>query len=113
MALAGIVLGIGFVIAMPAWLALVSDMAAPWMRGTIIGALGTSQGIGAVIGAYLGSRLYESVKINVFGISYPSHYAPFVVSAAALTACFLLVVIFMKHGDTRRIGGEADVSSDE
>ncbi|MCX6374920.1 MAG: MFS transporter, partial [Armatimonadetes bacterium] len=72
---AGVFLGIGFVIAMPAWLALVSDMAAPWIRGAVIGALGTAQGFGAVIGAALGSYLYERAKLSVFGISFSPHYS--------------------------------------
>ena len=104
LALAGALLGVGFVIAMPAWLALVNDMAAPWIRGAVIGALGTAQGLGAVIGAALGSRLYESVRISVLGLSFSPHYSPFVVSALALTACLVLVIVFMQHGDTRRIG---------
>lgn len=108
---AGVLLGIGFVIAMPAWLALVSDMAAPRMRGAVIGALGTAQGIGAVIGAALGSRLYESVKIAFCGLSFNPHYSPFVVSAMALTACLALVLVSMREGDTRRIGAEDGTAS--
>lgn len=105
LAIAGIVLGVGFVIAMPAWLALVSDMAAPRMRGAVIGALGTAQGIGAVIGAALGSYLYESVRIDIWGIRFNPHYSPFVVSAAALTAGLALVFLFMRENDSRTIGG--------
>lgn len=103
-AMAGMFLGIGFVLAMPAWLALVSDMANPWNRGAVIGALGTAQGAGAVIGAYLGSYLYETVRIQLWSISLDSHYSPFIVSAAALTLCFILVIVFLREGDSRRIG---------
>lgn len=104
LAAASAILGIGFVIAMPAWLAVVNDMAAPWIRGAVIGALGTAQGIGAVIGAALGSYLYESAKPAFLGVSFSPHYSPFAVSALALTACFVLVMAFMRHGDARRIG---------
>ena len=106
MALAGIVLGIGFVIAMPAWLALVSDMAAPRMRGAVIGALGTAQGFGAVAGAALGSYLYTSLRLSFNGLVFSPHRSPFAVSAMALTACIVLVFVFMREGDKRRIGGE-------
>jgi MFS transporter, DHA1 family, multidrug resistance protein len=106
MAVAGIVLGIGFVIAMPAWLALVSDMAAPRMRGAVIGALGTSQGFGAVAGAALGSYLYTSVRLAIDGLYFSPHRSPFAVSAMALTACIALVFVFMREGDKRCIGAE-------
>ncbi len=103
LAAAGAALGVGFVIAMPAWLALVNDKAAPNMRGVIVGALGTAQGIGAVIGAALGSRLYASVSLSVGGIHFAPHYSPIAVSALALTVCFVLVMVSMREGDTRSI----------
>ena len=62
---AAILLGVGFVIAMPAWLAFVADISAPRIRGTIIGTLGGAQGIGAVIGASLGSYLYWRVDLVI------------------------------------------------
>lgn len=105
-AIAGMFLGIGFVIAMPAWLALVSDMAAPWTRGAVIGALGTAQGIGAVLGTYLGSHLYANVGINLLGIEFSSHYTPFVVSAISLSLCFFIALRCVREGDCRRIGME-------
>jgi len=107
LATAGMFLGMGFVLAMPAWLALVSDMASPWNRGAVIGALGTAQGVGAILGASAGSYLYKMVRIDVWGIEFAtanSHYSPFVVSAAALTICLGLSMLFVKEGDHRRIG---------
>jgi DHA1 family multidrug resistance protein-like MFS transporter len=102
--MAAMLLGIGFVFAMPAWLAFVSDISAPRLRGTVIGALGTAQGIGAVIGTALGSHLYTNVSIRLLGVHISSHYAPFFISAIALTLCFCLVLVFIKDGDNRRIG---------
>jgi MFS transporter, DHA1 family, multidrug resistance protein len=99
---AGMFLGIGFVLTMPAWLAKVSDMAAPRVRGTVIGALGTAQGAGAVIGTYLSSHLYTNVRLGFMGLG--SHYTPFVLSAMALTICFVLSMIFVRENDGRRIG---------
>ncbi|HUV05608.1 MAG TPA: MFS transporter [Armatimonadota bacterium] len=120
LATAGMFLGIGFVLAMPAWLALVSDMASPWTRGAVIGALGTAQGVGAILGASAGSYLYKLVRIDLWGIEFAtanSHYSPFVVSAGALTTCFGLSLLFVKEGDRRRIGmageGEAIASKGE
>ncbi len=104
LAVAAMFLGIGFVFAMPAWLALVSDMAAPWTRGAVIGALGTAQGVGAILGAAAGSYLYKLVRIDLFGMGLTSHYAPFVASAVTLTACLVLAASFVHDGDTRRVG---------
>jgi DHA1 family multidrug resistance protein-like MFS transporter len=114
LAVAGMLLGVGFVIAMPAWLALISDISAPRCRGAVIGALGTAQGIGAVIGAVMGSYLYNlgarsvsgngSAWTRLFGANINSHHLPFGISAASLTICMVLVVLFIKDGDTRRIG---------
>jgi len=106
LATAGMFLGIGFVLAMPAWLALVSDMASPWTRGAVIGALGTAQGVGAILGASAGSYLYKMVRIDLWGIEFAtanSHYSLFVVSAGALTICLGLSLLFVKEGDRRRI----------
>lgn len=104
LATAGMFLGMGFVLAMPAWLALVSDMATPWTRGAVIGALGTAQGLGAIVGAAAGSYLYKLVRIDFFGLGLTSHYAPFVASAIALTVSLILAALFVRDRDPRTIG---------
>lgn len=50
---------IGFLIATPAWLALITEMAPPGRQGLIVGAVATAQGIGAMIGPALGGILYD------------------------------------------------------
>jgi DHA1 family multidrug resistance protein-like MFS transporter len=102
--IAAIFLGVGFVFAMPAWLAYVADISVARLRGTVIGALGTAQGIGAVIGTVLGSYLYTNVAIDTLGMHFTSHYTPFFISALALTLSFGLVLVFIRDGDRRRIG---------
>ncbi|MHB1001020.1 MAG: MFS transporter [Armatimonadota bacterium] len=108
LAVSGMFLGIGFVLAMPAWLALISDMAAPRVRGTVIGALGTAQGVGAWLGTNIGSYLYIHIPINIGGLHLNSHYTPFVITAVSLSVCLVLALIFIKDHDTRRIGMSAD-----
>jgi MFS family permease len=103
-AVAGILLGTGFVMAMPAWLALVADIAAPKARGAVIGALGTAQGVGAAVGAYVGPKLYDMQAVSLAGVPVDPQYAPFIVSAATLTVCVVLGFIFVKDNETRRIG---------
>jgi MFS family permease len=101
---AAIFLGVGFVIGMPAWLAFVADISAPRIRGTIIGTLGGALGIGAVVGASLGAYLYKRVDLTILGHHVNSHYSPFVVSALALTATFIMVLVLISDRDCRRIG---------
>ena len=103
-AIAGIVIGMGFVLAMPAWMALISDIAAPRVRGAVVGTLGTSQGIGAVIGAWLGAYLYATVGLTIFGMHITKQYLPFYISAVALTLCMIVGIASIKEHDTRRIG---------
>lgn len=90
--LGAIPVGIGFLLAIPAWMASVSDVD-PKRRGANIGAIMTSQGLGGIIGAPIGAFLYE--RLVPFGNSIglgPSfaHYMPFVGCAGCVTAGWLL-----------------------
>jgi DHA1 family multidrug resistance protein-like MFS transporter len=102
-AVAGAVLGIGFAVAMPAWLAIVSGMSASRSRGAVIGALGTAQGIGAIAGAAVGSHLYNSVPLRIAGIVWGERYTPFVASALGLTVCLVIALSAMRNDDRRRV----------
>lgn len=86
LALGGLPVGIGFLLAIPAWMASVSDLD-PTRRAANVGAVMTAQGVGAIFGAPLGSYLYgalqplgERVGLGV-GLG---HYAPFVGCAVCI-----------------------------
>jgi MFS family permease len=53
-------LGMGFVIGIPAWMAVVSGLADPEHRGAMIGAVATAQGIGAFLGVLAGPHLLKA-----------------------------------------------------
>lgn len=81
------VMGVGFVTAFPAWLALLTSLGGERQRGTIFGAVATSQGAGAGLGTLVGSVLYGHV----------SHIAPFIVSAGLIsTGAFLCSFLYVK-----------------
>jgi MFS family permease len=88
----GIPIGIGFLLAIPAWMASVSDIN-PQHRGANLGAVMTAQGIGAIIGAPVGSFLYGHLQPlgrqiglgDAFG-----RYSPFLGCAVCLTFGFIL-----------------------
>ena len=95
----GLPCGVGFLLAVPAWLAEVSDID-PLRRGTNLGAVMTAQGVGAIIGAPTGAALYE--KLQPVGKSLHlgedfGRYSPFVACAACITAGWLLSLKILKE----------------
>jgi MFS transporter, DHA1 family, multidrug resistance protein len=92
LAVGGIPVGIGFLLAIPAWMASVSDID-PKRRGTNLGAVMTAQGLGAIIGAPIGATFYEKFQpVGVqlgLGLSF-GRYSPFVGCAACIIFGWLL-----------------------
>jgi DHA1 family multidrug resistance protein-like MFS transporter len=88
LALGGIPVGLGFLLAIPAWFASVSEID-DMQRAANLGAVMTAQGIGAIVGAASGSVLYEKLPAvgEVLGLGYDfGRYAPF-------AGCFVFVLI--------------------
>lgn len=86
MGLGGIPLGIGFLIAIPAWYASVSEIDCK-KRAANIGAVMTAQGLGAIVGAPLGAAAYRHLQIvsPEFG-----RYSPFLGCAIFVTAGWII-----------------------
>ena len=74
LAFGGIPVALGFLLAIPAWMASVSDID-PQRRGANLGAVMTAQGLGAIIGAPIGGALYE--KLQPVAGRHIAHYSPF------------------------------------
>ena len=87
MTLLAAVLGLGFVITVPAWLAIVVSRGKEKRRGAVVGVVGTAQGVGMVFGAAAGGWLYKT----------HGHYTPFLVSAVLLSLAFLGVLLIKEH----------------
>jgi MFS family permease len=83
---AALLLGGSYAISSPAWLALMSEAAPRGSTGMVMGASETAQGAGLVIGPLLGGTLYDG-----FGPQ-----APFVASAALLTAGAILAFLVLR-----------------
>ena len=58
MALIVAIVGLGFVMASPAWMARVTEMAPPHLRGAVLGAASMAQGCGALLGGVVGGHLW-------------------------------------------------------
>ncbi|MCS6831073.1 MAG: MFS transporter [Armatimonadota bacterium] len=97
----GCVIGLGYILAIPAWMALVSEIGGN-RRGAVMGAVFTAQGVGAMLGAPLGAYLYDRVPIRIGSVFFPSHITPFLGTAVALTFSFILTVWFFRDGKRTR-----------
>ena len=83
--------GVGFVIAMPAWMTRVTEMAPPGREGAVLGAAAMAQGAGALLGDIFGSHMY-----GYFKLSFPE--APLFGCAILLTIGSLLT-LWHVHGN--------------
>ena len=82
---AAVLLGASYALSSPAWLALMSEAAPPGRTGMVMGASETAQGAGLIVGPALGGVLYDRLGPQ----------APFVASAALLTAGAVLAIRFL------------------
>ncbi|MCC6484636.1 MAG: MFS transporter [Armatimonadetes bacterium] len=87
-----ILVGIGFLLAFPAWMALVADVTDEQARGSVLGAAGMAQGFGAIIGAVAGGQLYHWGR-DIFSLS--PHDVPIYLSAAFLSLSWLLSLVIL------------------
>lgn len=79
------IVGAGFVIASPAWMARVTEMAPNNLRGAVLGAASMAQGVGALVGTVVGGYLWANFKD-----SFPE--APMFAAAILLTIGTLLAL---------------------
>ncbi|MGI4790866.1 MAG: MFS transporter [Janthinobacterium lividum] len=85
------ILGVGFVLAFPAWLALLTELGGERQRGTVFAAVSTAQGMGMLLGAALGGYMYSLI----------GHIAPFVAASVLVSLGTLLALIFVRESRLR------------
>lgn len=93
-----IVVGLGFLLAFPAWMALLTEVTGADSRGSVLGAAGMAQGFGAIAGAVAGGKMYHGSPI-VPGIS--AHDGPIFLAAALLTLSFVLAALLLRGAASR------------
>lgn len=84
---AATVMGVGFVVAFPAWLALLTVLGGEHQRGTVFAAVSTAQGLGALVGVLVGTKLYDSV----------APIAPFIAAGVFVSVGTLGTLIFVRE----------------
>jgi len=89
----GSLIGIGFVIAFPSWMAYISENCDASQRGAVMGAVGTAQGAGALLGVPVGGFLYERATIRIPALPWINgHFAPFIGCAVMLLIAWAIAV---------------------
>jgi MFS family permease len=101
MMVAGGTVMLGFLFALPSWLALISGLAPEGATGKTMGLMATAQGLGAFLGPLLGGFLWE-VSIR----------APFYMAAGFVTCSMVTALLFLPAADggVPRRGGESSVA---
>ena len=89
------ILGAGFVLAFPAWLALLTSIGGERQRGTVFAAVSTAQGAGLLLGGLAGTQIYGRV----------GHIAPFVAASVLVSLGTLLALIFVRENVLMRQDG--------
>ncbi len=92
----GTLIGTGFSLAFPAWMALVTEQAGSSQRGAVVGAVATAQGVGAITGSSFSAWLYPLGAIALGPLTLPAHSLPFLMCGLALIGSFLLA-LFTLH----------------
>lgn len=103
---AGILIGLGFTVAFPAWNALVISSTDPRKRGEVLGAVGFAQGIAAMAGTLVGPLIYESDAVSLPKLGIVNYNVPFWISAIMISAG--TVVCFTWVANKRALGVEGE-----
>lgn len=93
-------IGLGFTVAFPAWMALVASATAANRRGEVLGAVGMAQGLAAIIGASLGGFIYSSDLLSFPRLGVINYNVPFWFAAVLLTVGTVVAFTWVRarHG---------------
>jgi MFS family permease len=84
--IAATVIGVGFAVSFPAWMAVVSQAAPSERRGQVMGAVGMAQGFGAIIGTAIGPLIYSTDWLSLPRLGVMHCNLPFYLSALLISA---------------------------
>lgn len=102
---AGVVIGLGFTVAFPAWNALVLAVTRPERRGEVIGAVGMAQGLAAWVGTLLGPMIYNSDLLSFPRLGVVNYNVPFWICAILLTFSTIITFTWVRGCHCQRDPG--------
>ncbi len=77
-------IGLGFVLALPAWLAFITEIAPQHRKGEVLGVIGFSQGVGMLIGSSLAGVLFAREGFTLKALAIDSQNLPFFLAGTVL-----------------------------
>ncbi len=104
--LAGIIIGLGFTVAFPAWMALVSSVTDPSRRGEVLGAVGMAQGLAAIVGTFLGAIIYHSDSLSFPRLGVVNYNVPFWFSAILLSVGAVIAFTWVTNAHAHKDASE-------
>jgi DHA1 family multidrug resistance protein-like MFS transporter len=96
-AVAGIMIGLAFTVAFPAWMALAASATGDNRRGEVIGAVGLAQGLAAIVGASVGTVVYGSDLLSFPRLGVVNYNVPFWFSAILLSVSAVMAFTWMAN----------------
>jgi MFS family permease len=87
-------LGLGFVIALPAWLSLITEIAPRERRGEVLGIIGLGQGVGILIGSSLSGILFI-LPFNFPSLFLDQKNLPFFIAALLLSLSLIFTYFWV------------------
>ena len=99
MGLSSLLVLFGFMFGLPAWLALIADLAPQGGSGKVMGMMATAQGAGAALGPYVGGMMWDRD---------PSHQHLFFLAAGMLTVSSFIALAFIRRPPTAARPVEAE-----
>lgn len=102
---ASVLLGIGFEIAFPAWMAIVSQAAPAERRGQVMGAVGLAQGVGALIGVLIAPIIYTRDWLSLPRLGVNHITLPFYLCAILLSIGTVMTFTWISKRRAEQAGG--------
>lgn len=102
---ASAILGFGFVLAFPSWMAVISLAAPKEKRGQIVGAVGLTQGVGAMIGVMIAPSIYAHDWMSIPRLGLIHYNLPFYMCAILLSIGTVVTFIWISKFRGEQSGG--------
>jgi MFS family permease len=91
-------IGVGIVLALPAWLAFITLISPPNRKGEVLGVIGFAEGMGWLVGSSLAGVLFSFKTFHLAGLNLTAVNLPFFLASSSLTVTAVLSYIWVFRG---------------